>query len=131
MTQTDKSLKALSRGEWRLMNLCWRLGRSTARQVYEASPELKKRDYRTVKTMLDRIAAKGYLTIDKLGPLSLYTPAVERRQAISDAIQDFVDVVLDRTLAPLFVHLASRRELELGDDELEALEKLLHREEEP
>ena len=124
-------LKPLSRAEWQLMNLCWRLGQSTARQVWEASLELKHRDYRTVKTMLDRMASKGYLEVEKLGPLSLFTPTIERRKAVGEAVQDFVDVVLDRALAPLFVHLADEKDLELSDDELAALEKLLDRRKEP
>ncbi|MEM8963111.1 MAG: BlaI/MecI/CopY family transcriptional regulator [Acidobacteriota bacterium] len=131
-TRSATPEKPLSRAEWQLMNLCWRLGnKSTARQIYEASLELKERDYRTVKTMLDRMAAKGYLTVEKLGPLSLFTPAIERRRVIGEAIRDFVDVVLDRALAPLFVHLATEDELELSDEEIAALEDLIEKGKEP
>lgn len=122
---TEPPLNKLSRAEWQIMSLCWRLGRSTARQVYEASLEHKKRNYRTIKTLLDRIAAKGYLRVEKLGPLSIFTPIVERRRAVGEAIRDFIDVVLDHTLAPLFIHLTEKEEL--SEDELRALEQLLDR----
>ncbi|RMG46780.1 MAG: hypothetical protein D6718_05005 [Acidobacteria bacterium] len=117
----------LSKSEWALMNLCWKRGRATARQIYEDSLARRRRDYRTVKTMLDRIAAKGYLKVEKLGPLCLYTPVVSRREATSRAIREFIDVVLDRTLAPLFLHLAEEEDLD--EEELAALRRLIEKEE--
>ncbi len=117
----------LSRTEWTLMNICWRLGKSTARQVYEESLDRRERDYQTVKTLLDRIAAKGYLEIEKLGPLCLYTPIVKRSAALATAIEDFTHTVLDNTLAPVFVHLADSGRLQ--EEELESLRELLRRHE--
>ncbi len=113
----------LSRGEWALMNLCWKRGQATARQIYEDSLDRQKRDYRTIKTMLDRMAAKGFLKVEKLGPLCLYTPAVQRGEVLAGALHDFFDVVLDRTLSPLLLHLAE--EEELSDEDLETLRRLV------
>ena len=117
--------KSLSRAEWELMNICWRRGTVTARQVLEESATRRDRDYQTIKTLLDRITSKGYLRMEKLGPLCLYTPAVERRLAIGEAVRDFVDVVLERSAAPLMIQLA--REEELTDEEVRELESLLAR----
>ena len=91
------------------MQICWRLGRATARQVHEASDGT--RDYRTVKTLLDRMAAKGFLRIEKLGRLSLFVPAVARSRALSEVVTTFVDDVLERSVAPLYLHLAERDDL--------------------
>ena len=91
------------------MQICWRLGRATARQVHEASDG--KRDYRTIKTLLDRMAAKGFLRIEKLGRLSLFVPAVARRRALSEVVTAFVDDVLERSVTPLYLHLAERDDL--------------------
>ena len=85
LTRKNPDLAPLSRSEWRIMNLCWRLGRCTARQVWEESRETRKRDYQTIKTQLDRITGKGYLTVEKLGPLCLYTPAVRRSRAVGSS----------------------------------------------
>ena len=98
----------LSKAEWQLMNLCWKLGRSTARQIYEASLEQKRRDYQTVKTLLDRMAAKGYLRVEKLGRLCLFRPAVKRSRTVAAAIEEFLGTVLDNTPAPLFLHLTRK-----------------------
>jgi predicted transcriptional regulator len=92
-----------------MMQLCWTLGRATARQVHEASDG--RRDYRTVKTLLDRIAGKGFLRVEKLGRLSLYIPTVRRQRALSEVVTEFVDNVLERSVTPLYLHLAERDDL--------------------
>lgn len=115
--------RSLSRAEWQLMNLCWRLGRSTARAIYDASLAFGERDYQTVKTLLDRIVAKGYLSMEKVGPVCVYVPKKRRAAALRSAINDFVDTVLDRTPQPLVAHLAERDDLD--DDDLALLRSIL------
>jgi BlaI family penicillinase repressor len=113
----------LSRAEWTLMNICWRLGKSTARRIHEESLKSHRRQYQTVKTLLDRMADKGYLRVDKVGPVCQFVPTVKRSAAVSAAIEDFVGTVLDDALAPLFVHLAEGREM--SEEEIETLRRLL------
>ena len=108
------------------MQLCWSLGRATARQVQDASDG--SRDYRTVKTLLDRIARKGFLRIEKLGRLSLFVPSVTRQRALSEVIAVFVDDVLERSVTPLYLHLAERDDL--SPEELEFFRRQLETEEE-
>ena len=117
--------RALSKSEWKVMNIRWRLGKATARQVYDETLKEQQRDYRTVKTLLDRIAVKGYLKTDKLGPLVLFAPAVARRRALSSAIGEFVENVLDHSVAPLYLHLADQGDLD--EEEERALRRLLER----
>ena len=123
-----KKLRKLSPTEWKIMNVCWKLRKSTARQVYEASPQNQDRDYQTIKTQLDRIVAKGYLKMEKLGPLCIFSPAVSRTSAVAGAVEDFVGTVLDNSVAPLFQHLATAEKID--EDELEALRNLLKESEE-
>ena len=99
-----KEREALSKTEWGIMNLCWTQGETSARGIYEASLRKKQREYQTVKTMLDR-------------------PAVTRTKALAQAIDGFVDTVLDNTLAPLFTHFVKKETL--SPEELEALEALI------
>jgi len=118
-----KSLPELSKAEWLIMNCCWEKGRRTARQVYEEARGQKAWEYQTVKTMLDRLAAKGYLKCEKLGPLCLFEAAVPRAKAVARAIKSFFDTTLGDTLAPLFAHLAKGREL--SGEEIAALKKII------
>lgn len=116
----------LSKTEWLIMHLCWRLGRATARQVHEQSDGT--RDYRTVKTLLDRIASKGYLEVQKRGRLSLYRPVISRRSAASQAVGDFIENVLENSVAPLYLHLAGRDDL--TPEEIEFFKSKLGKKEE-
>jgi BlaI family penicillinase repressor len=110
------------------MNLCWKLRKATARQIYEASLKHQERDYQTVKTLLDRITGKGYLKMEKLGPLCIYSPAVSRASAVAGAVEDFVATVLDNSVAPLFQHFAKNETIE--EQELEILRDMLRKAEE-
>ena len=118
--------RPLSRTEWTIMQLCWHLGRATARQVHDASDG--RRDYRTVKTLLDRIAKKGFLRIEKLGRLSLFVPTVTRRRAFAEVTAVFVDDVLERSVTPLYLHLAERDDL--SPEEITFFRRQLETEEE-
>ncbi len=122
------SLKKLSPAEWKVMNLCWKLRKATARQIYEDSLKDQERDYQTVKTLLDRIVAKGYLKMEKLGPLCIFSPAVSRASAVAGAVEDFIETVLDNSVAPLYQHLAKSETM--SEREIEALRELLRKAEE-
>ncbi len=118
----------LSQAEWFLMNICWKAGKATARQVYEQIESKKTWEYQTAKTMLDRMVGKGYLRLEKLGPLCLYEPVVKQPKAVARAIDRFVETVMDDNLAPLVDHLAKKRKL--STRELEELKQLFTEEEE-
>lgn len=115
----------LSRTEWKIMNRCWKLGKSTAREIHEAEIDGQPRDYQTIKTLLDRIVAKGWLEMSKVGPVCVYSPAVSRRKAMAAAVTDFVDTILDRQLGPLYLHLSEDEEL--SESEAEVLRDLVER----
>lgn len=123
-----KNLQELSKAEWVVMNACWELGQATARQVYERTSEARQWDYQTVKTMLDRVAEKGYLKRHKLGPLCLYDPAVSHSKVTRLAVQNFVGTVLGNAVAPLFAHLANNNKL--TDDDIARLKELIEKHEE-
>lgn len=110
------------------MKICWRGGPFTARQIYDEAVKSRDWEYVTVKTMLDRLVSKGFLSREKLGPLCLYKTCVARSRVVNRAIDSFLDTVLDDALAPLFLHLAKGKTL--SEEELAALRKLVEKHEE-
>lgn len=87
----------LGKTEWELLNICWEKGpKTTAKEVHEASLANRYRSYVTVKTILDRLVDKGYLTRTKLGPIWLYSPDIKKQKVISEAIDDFLSTVMNR-----------------------------------
>ena len=115
--------KKLSKTEWSLMKILWEKGESTAREIYEETLKEKKRGYQTVKTMLDRMVQKNYLSREKFGPIWLYKPAVTRAAIMKAEIETLADNVMDNTLVPLFTHLADKEKL--TPEEIDALRKLI------
>ncbi|MBN1290449.1 MAG: BlaI/MecI/CopY family transcriptional regulator [Candidatus Latescibacteria bacterium] len=123
-----KKRSDLSKTELILMNICWKKGTASARDVFEETLKVKKRGYQTVKTMLDRMVSKGYLSREKFGPIWLYKPLVSRAQIIAGEIDSFVSNVLDHTFTPLFAHFAEKENL--SHDEIETLKKIIEEYEE-
>ena len=113
----------LTKAEWIVMKCCWSKGKCTARHVYEKTLEEKDWQYQTVKTMLDRLVRKGYVKMEKMGPICLYEPTVSRAKAAAQAMDSFLAIVLDGTFAPLFAHLAKGRRL--NDEEMALLRRLV------
>ena len=113
----------LSRVEWTIMNICWELGEAPARYVFERSLKEKKRDYRTVKTMLDRLVAKGYLARRKLGAIGLYKPVLPKMKVRSKAIESFVENVLENAMTPLLLHFVESESLD--EEDITLLEELI------
>jgi BlaI family transcriptional regulator, penicillinase repressor len=113
----------LSKSEWSVMNICWKLGESPTRAIFEESLKDKEREYQTIKTMLDRLVDKGFLSRRKFGPLVMFTPAVPREKSLAKAIDGFVDNVLDNALAPMFTHFAKGKKL--SSEDIKALEEII------
>lgn len=126
-----KDLPELTRAEWVVMKTCWTKGKCTAREVHEAVSRQKDWQYQTVKTMLDRLVGKGYVRMDKIGPICLYVPAISQNKVMTRALDSFVGTVLDGAFAPLLAHLAKGKRL--TDDEIASLKRLIeeHEEDQP
>lgn len=84
----------LSRAEWELMRICWRRGRCTVREVLTDSLPKNTRDYRTVLTLMTRIADKGYLKVEKEGKTNYYTPSLPKERALRREIKLFLEDVV-------------------------------------
>ncbi len=119
----NKKLQKLSDAEWIIMKICWERGESTAREIYEEAIKKKAWEYRTVKTMLDRLAKKEYLKCEKLGTLCVFKPCVSNSSTIGEAIENFVNTILDNNFVPIFAHFAKGKKI--PPDDLESLKKMI------
>ncbi|MHB9028794.1 MAG: BlaI/MecI/CopY family transcriptional regulator [Candidatus Latescibacterota bacterium] len=119
--------KALSGTERLLMQICWEKGPATARDIHEATLKEKRREYQTVKTMLDRMVEKRYLIRRKFGPVWLYEPALTREDFLRSEMETLAETVLENNFAPLFVNLAKKEKL--SREEIDALRELLKKHE--
>jgi predicted transcriptional regulator len=79
----------------------------------------------TVKTLLARLVQKGAVTTEAEGRRYLYSPAIERAEAVGEESQRFVDRLFGGRVSPLIAHLADREAL--TDTDIAEIEALLRR----
>lgn len=77
-----------------IMRICRDLGRCTVLDVLEEGLVAHRRDYPTILTFLGRLAAKGWLKVEKEGNTNCYSSAVNGYEALQRGIDRFFgDVV--------------------------------------
>ncbi|MEO1497610.1 MAG: BlaI/MecI/CopY family transcriptional regulator [Planctomycetota bacterium] len=128
---------SLSPTEWEVMKVLWDHGPLAARDVFAKLPPdadgapARGWAYKTVKTLLSRLVAKGAIDYDQIGNSYLYRPAVDR-DAMS---RQEVGGVLERLTGPGAVSggvLSSAIAqflggAELSDAEIDKLQAILDR----
>ncbi|MFO0873951.1 MAG: BlaI/MecI/CopY family transcriptional regulator [Phycisphaerales bacterium] len=93
--------------EWRLLEALWTLERATAREVAEALHDSRRWAYSTVKTMLDRMAAKGLVESRQVGNVWEFTAAVRPGEARRSAWRRFVASAFGGAVSPALEFIAS------------------------
>ena len=100
----------LTAGEWAIMQAVWEHEPCAAPTVQETLLGRKNWTYSTVKTMMDRMAAKGLLTTEKIRNLILYRSAITRPQAQKGEILGTIRRAFNGALTPMMQFLIE------GDD---------------
>ena len=58
---------SISPAEWEVMKVLWEKGELAARDIYAALPEGHGWAYKTVKTLIARLVAKGAVDYEQIG----------------------------------------------------------------
>jgi BlaI family transcriptional regulator, penicillinase repressor len=113
----------LTQAEWAIIKALWSREPCTAPDIQEALQSQTGWTYSTVRTLMDRMVAKGLLTAGKLRHLTLYRSAVSRAEAQRGELLYALKHAFDGALTPMVQCL-----LETGDldaRELAELEQLI------
>jgi predicted transcriptional regulator len=113
----------LAPAEWKVMKIVWELKSCAARDVYEKAGAEHGWTPSTVKTLLRRLVAKGYLTTQQVGNSFLYRPARPALAALRGAADNLLDNAAAGTVAPLLAYMV--RKSKLSPEELAQLRALL------
>src|SRR5687767_10118797 len=117
-----QSSPRLSRFELELMNVLWRLGRASVREVHEALPTKKRPAYTTVQTVMTRLQEKGALRqVRKVGNAHIYEPAIPQASAYRRLVDELVSLLGGSR--PVMAHLVESNQVSLED--LREMEKVL------
>ena len=114
----------LTRAEWAIIQAVWDNQPCAAPTVREALAGEKGWSYSTVKTMMDRMAAKGLLKTERIRNLILYRSAITRRQAQEGEVMRAVKRAFDGAFTPMMQFLLDNNKLSKSElSELEAMIK--------
>ena len=84
-------------------------------EIYERLAEDTQWAYSTVKTLVRRLVAKGWLDYKRVGNSFLYRPVVPRAKAVRSAVREFSSRVLDGLLSPFVAYYAEEKDLSPED----------------
>jgi len=113
----------LTEAEWPVMKVIWETEPCTAPIVQEKLHDSTGWTYSTVRTLMDRMVAKGILKARKEGKVTIYNPAVTRRQAQRSELLYALKHAFNGALAPMVQCLLESKDLD--EDELAKIEALL------
>lgn len=116
-----------------VMEMVWKLGDTTVRDVHEALSARRDLAYTTVMTTMARLASKGLLTRDTTGLAHRYTATVTREEYARSTVTSVVDWLVDRFPEPAMSYflqvVEDEANVESTDDLRSRIEELRVREE--
>ena len=113
----------ISDAEWEVMKAVWAGQPVPASDVVDQLGRERGWAPRTVKTMLNRLVAKGALAYEVQGKRFLYSAKVHRDACIRRESCSFLSRVFDGSVTPAVVHLLTHSKL--SEDELKQLRRIL------
>jgi predicted transcriptional regulator len=119
-----KKKYGLTDGEWAILQAVWNNQPCAAPTVQESLQSEKAWTYSTVKTMMDRMVAKGLLKTERIRNLILYSAAVTRKEAQHSEIMRAAKRAFDGAFTPMMQFLLDSNKLSKNQlAELEAMIK--------
>jgi BlaI family transcriptional regulator, penicillinase repressor len=105
----------LSKLELRIMDVLWRRGPASVREVQEAFPEPQRPAYTTIQTTMYRLEAKRAIRrTKKISNAHIFEAVTSRTAAYRRLIDDFLSVFGGRS-QPVMAHLIETGKLTLDD----------------
>ena len=108
-----------------VVELIWKLGEATVRQVWEQLYPRKEVSYTTILAAMQRLEKSGWLRHRAEGRSNVYVPTRTREQAGASSIRSFVQRMFDGNALLMFRHLVE--DGELNDEELQELQRLINK----
>jgi len=91
----------LTEAEWAIFEAVWDNEPCAAPTVQEVLEDRKGWTYSTVKTMMDRMAAKGLLKTERIRNLILYRSAITKKQAQKGEVMRTLKRAFQGALTPM------------------------------
>ena len=118
-----KGLIIAPEAEWAIIKAVWEREPCSAPAVQEAVFAETRWTYSTARTLMDRMTAKGLLTVKKEGRLTVYQSAVTRAQAQQGELLYALKHAFNGALTPMVQCLLENNEVDA--QELAGIEALI------
>jgi BlaI family penicillinase repressor len=115
----------LTEAEWEIIRVVWERQPCAAPTVQEELAARRKWTYSTVKTLMDRMVAKGLLTTERIRNLILYRAAIGRQEAQRGELLKTVKRAFGGAFTPMMQFMVENDTL--SQKELDELESLIRR----
>jgi len=109
--------------ELEVLQVIWRRGQATVREVHQDLVQNRKIAYTTVLTIMGILERKGHLKKTAGERAYVYSPARPKRRVVKTMIDEFVSRVFNGSTRPLLVHLVE--DSRISQKELKEIEGLL------
>ena len=119
----SKPTVELTEAEWSIIKAVWEQEPCTAPAIQEKLHRATDWTYSTVRTLMDRMVAKGVLKARKEGKLTIYHSVVTRAQAQRGELFYALKHAFNGALTPMVQCLLENNDLDV--DELEKLESFI------
>ena len=119
----SKEVIELTRAEWAIIKAVWNNEPCAAPAIQEKLFKQTKWAYSTVRTLMDRMVAKGLLSAERVGSVTLYRSAVTREQAQRSELLYALKHAFNGALTPMLQCLLEAGEL--SEEELAEIEGLI------
>ena len=102
----------ITEAELAVLQALWERGPASLRQIFLACyPQGAESEYATVKKLLARLEAKGFVRRDKSGALQTFHAAIDRASLIDRRLQTLADALCEGDRTPLLMHLLQAGEV--------------------
>jgi len=101
----------ISAAEWQVMRIVWASGSVGAAEVIEALSASTNWNHRTIRTLLNRLVAKGALEAKLDGDRNIFRSRVEQSQCVQNESRSFIDRVFAGDAGEMLVHLIENEEI--------------------
>jgi len=103
--EPEQSPVELTEAEWEIMKVVWEKEPCAAGTVQEELARDRDRAYSTVKTTMDRMVEKGFLRIERIRNLQLFSSCVSEIEARRGEFRRMLKRAFDGALTPMMQFL--------------------------
>jgi BlaI family transcriptional regulator, penicillinase repressor len=123
MAKKQRELPELTPAQGEIMDIIWHVDEISASEVRRILSKTRKVARNTVRTLLERMEEKGWITHREEGRTFLYSAAQPRQATIGQKVKEIVDTVCGGSPEALVTALLDYRGLNSG--ELERIRQML------